>query len=107
MPALQDTPFVHLLSGLDEDDQDPKPSLADACAISGYNAWMNSTTPTITIGWDRRLEVSQAGPRYIRTDLPRSNVMLLDTAQCDHGPSRTGILLKIVVDTLQWPDATA
>ena len=107
LSTLQNTPFVHLVSGLDEDDHGLDSPRADACVISGYTEWISSTIPAITIGWDWRLDVSRDGPRYVSVGLPRSNVMLLDADHRDLGPTRTDILLKVVVDAIRWQVTTA
>ena len=107
LSTLQNTPFVHLVSGLDEDDHGLDPPRADGCAISGYTEWISSTTPAITIGWDWRLDASPAGPRFVSVGLPRSNVMLLDADHHDLGPTSTDMLLKVVVDAIGWKVVTA
>lgn len=106
LATMQNTPFVHLLSGLDEEHVGPPLPRVDACGISGYTEWISSTTPVMTIGWDWRLEVSRGRPRYVRAGLPRSNLMFLDAEQRDLGFARTVALLKVAVDAIGWEQKT-
>ena len=99
--------FMHLLSGLDDDDFPSHPSLAYVCSISGYTEWISSIAPVVTIGWDWRLEVSQGPPRYVLAGSPRSNLMFLDEAKRDMGPVRTVTLLKAALDDTWWQEETA
>ena len=99
-------PFVHLLSGLDDDDYVSHPSLAYICSISGYTEWISSISPVVTIGWDWRLEVSQGRPRYALAGSPRSNLMFLDEARRDMGPVRTIALLEAALDATWWQEGT-
>jgi len=106
LAALQNTPFEHLLSGLDEEHVGTRGPQVDACGISGYTEWISSTAPIITIGWDWRLEVSQGRPCYVREGQPRSNLMFLDSQRRDLGFVRTAALLEVAVDAIGWQQAT-
>ena len=105
-PTFENTPLVHLMSGLDEDHHCSDQSQANACGISGYTEWTSSTTPIVSIGWDWRLEVSQGRPRYVLVGFPRSNLMFLDAERRDLGPIRTAGLLKAAVDSICWQKKT-
>lgn len=107
LEGLQHTPLIHFLSGLDEDHpESPRPG-ATACAISGYTEWVSDTFPTITIGWDWRLDVSYGRVHYVREGSPRSNLMLQDSMSHDLGPVSTYRLIEAVIDTIGWQDKTA
>lgn len=96
------TQLVHLLSGLDDDKPIPPQEGASLAHISGYTEWLSTTTPTITLGWDWELDVSQGQPLYVRLGPPRSNIMLIDAMQHDLGFTKTSVLLEAVIDALAW-----
>lgn len=105
LDTLSATPLVHLISGLDEDARSNVHEGASSIAISGYTEWISTSKPTVTIGWDWRLDVSQGKLLYIRLDHPRSNIMLIDPRQNDFGHARTMTLLQSVIDSLAWQAA--
>jgi len=96
------TQLVHFSSGLDEDKPISPQEGASFAHISGYTEWLSTTTPTLTIGWDWGLDVSQGQPLYVRLDAPRSNIMLVDAMQYDLGSAKTSVLLEAVIDALAW-----
>ncbi len=100
------TPFVHLLSGLDDDKPIIPQEGASLARISGYTEWLSTTTPTLTLGWDWGLDVSQGQPFYVRLGAPRSNIMLVDAIAHDLGPTKTSVLLETVIDALAWQKET-
>ena len=104
--AFENIPLVHLLSGLDENNTDTDQLRTDVCGISGYTEWISSTTPTISIGWDWRLDVTQGRPRYVLEGFPRSNLMFQDAERRDLGPTRTATVLKVALDTISWQEET-
>lgn len=103
---LQDTPLIHLLSGLDEENLDLNQLESNVCRISGYTEWVSTTTPVITIGWDWRLEVAYGHPRYVRDGPLRSNLMLTDTKQRDMGLYESARYVEKVVDSIAWEEET-
>ena len=104
--ALQSTPIVHLLSGLDEENLGSGESQIDARGIWGFTEWISSTRPVITIGWDWRLDVTQGRPCYVRASRPRSNLMFLDSEWRDLGFVRTVAMLEVAVDAMEWQPTT-
>ena len=86
--------LVHLLSGLDDDRPIIPQEGSSLAHISGYTEWLSTTTPTISLGWDWGLDVSQGQPFYVRLGAPRSNIMLVDVMQHDLGPTKTWCCLK-------------
>lgn len=98
------TPLVHLLSSLDDGNPILSREGASLARISGYTEWVSTTTPTITIGWDWWLDVSQGQALYARLGAPRSNVMLVDAMQHDLGPAKTSVLLETAIDMLSWQE---
>lgn len=99
------TPLVHLWSGLDQEAPGSLPEGAGVTTISGYTEWISTTEPTLTLGWDWRLEVASAAPLYIRSSAPRSNIMLVDERQRDLGPRETAALLGAAINSLTWKQA--
>ena len=104
--TFENIPLVHLLSGLDENSIESDQPRTDVCGISGYTEWISSTTPTISIGWDWRLDVTQGRMRYVLEGLPRSNLMFQDEERHDLGPIGTAMELKAALDTIAWQDET-
>lgn len=104
--GLQDTPLIHLLSGLDEEDLDLGQSESNVCNITGYTEWVSTTVPVITIGWDWRLEVAYGYPLYVRDGPLRSNLMLMDGKQRDLGPYESARYVEKVVDSIAWQQET-
>jgi hypothetical protein len=102
--GLRQVPLVHLLSRLDEDGPASPGVAALETAITGYTEWISTETPRITLGWDWQLNLACRPFRIQRINLPRSNIMLIDAARADLGPSETAILLAALIDELAWQD---
>ena len=100
------TPLVHLLSGLDEEPRECAARNVKTCEISGYTEWVSLTTPTISLGWDWRLEVAGERPRYVREGPPRGNLMLLDAEARDLGAAASDTVLGTMIDAMAWQEAT-
>lgn len=99
--VLQQVPLTHLISGLDEEDNS---SFESETIITGYTEWISSTSPAISIGWDWMFNYSQKnGIYYKKMDSePRSNIMLIDTQQCDIGHAKTAEQLELLIEKLAW-----
>ena len=105
LEQFQAIPLVHLLSGLDPDEFPPLHEGASQTDISGYTEWVSETAPIITLGWDWRMEGASGQTRYLRTGLPRSNIMLLDDLRRDLGSAKTAKLLEAAIDKTAWQAA--
>ncbi|MBU2807200.1 DUF4902 domain-containing protein [Acidithiobacillus ferrooxidans F221] len=103
LEQFQWIPLVHLLSDLDHDEYPPLHEGASQTHISGYTEWVSETAPVITLGWDWRMEGASGQARYLRTGLPRSNIMLVDDQRQDLGPAITAKLLEAAIDKTAWP----
>ncbi len=99
---FQAIPLVHLISGLDPDEPLPLHEGASRTDVSGYTEWVSETAPIITLGWDWRMEGASGQARYLRTGLPRSNIMLVDNLWRDLGPANTAKLLEAAIDKTAW-----
>lgn len=104
LETLLATPLVHLLSRLDDENTISHQEGASYAHISGYTEWLSTTMPTITLGWDWGLDVSQGQPHYVKLGVPRSNIMLVDALAHDLGSTRTSVLLETVMDALAWQE---
>lgn len=102
LEQFQAIPLVHLLSGLNPDEPLSLHEGASQTDISGYTEWVSETAPVITLGWDWRMEGSSGQARYLRTGLPRSNIMLVDDQRLDLGPANTAKLLEAAIDKTAW-----
>lgn len=108
LESLLAVPFVHYFSDVDAD------SIAEArnksgkrnAIVSGYTEWISRTTPTISLGWDWQADLSDLENRYVATDLPRTNLMLVDNAARDLGRYETLMVLHDFIRTLDWQNTT-
>jgi hypothetical protein len=100
--------MIHLLSGVDEDDLHSWHHCGTPTLIMGYTEWVGEgKAGAISLGWDWRLEQHEWGElACVRVGLPRSNVMLVDAANCDYGWDRNLEMLASVVDAIPWSDQT-
>lgn len=96
------TPLIHLISGLDIDERPLNNEETSHTHISGYTEWVSQTVPVITLGWDWRVEGAPGQIHYLRTELPRSNVMLVDVQRRDLGLHKTIQLLGAIIDEMVW-----
>lgn len=104
METLLTLHFEHLLSGLDGVSSLTHPEGACVASISGYTEWLTTTTPTVTMGWDWQLDVSQGQPIYTRQPFPRSNIMIIDRQQYDLGAAESLTLVERAIDALTWQE---
>jgi hypothetical protein len=104
LSVLVQTPFDHVLSGLDDEVLSVEPHGAQRSAITGYTEWLSHTIPALTLGWDWELCGGAGQTRFVRTGLPRSNIMLVGVSKRDLGDEATALLLADVVDALVWQD---
>ena len=100
--------LVHLVSGLDEDDPSQVRRCGTMTTIMGYTEWVSEgMAEPVSLGWDWRLDRLQAGEaNCMRVGLPRSNVMLIDSAKRDYGWERNLQVLASIVDAIPWADET-
>lgn len=80
LPAFMELPLSHFLSGLDNEPNRQTVEGGIEASISGYSEWLSDTSPRVTVGWDWRLDLTTGSPRYLREGMPRSNIMLIDSA---------------------------
>ncbi|MCW7538951.1 DUF4902 domain-containing protein [Aquabacterium sp. A7-Y] len=104
--ALREASLVHLFSGLDL-EYDPPPRCGEVTGfISGYTEWVSREEPSISLGWDWRLDVETGLPQLAVASV-RSNVMLVDDEQADLGVSITMHLLNKRLQLLDWEATVA
>lgn len=106
LDALLAIPLVHLISGVDEDNQISAVEGASPASISGYTEWVSTTIPALTVGWDWQLGVSNGLPSYTRLDSVRANIMLVDAQRCDFGSDKTNVMLESAIDAIDWQETT-
>lgn len=99
---LLSTPLEHLVSGVDPDHCASLGACGTLTSLSGYTEWVSAQDPTISIGWDWRLQTLAAGARWIRVGLPRSNLMLTVDTGADNSWHGNLEILGTVVDALAW-----
>jgi hypothetical protein len=99
---LLSTPLEHLVSGVDLDPNGVPAACGRQTSLSGYTEWVSTQDPTISIGWDWRLQTLAAGVRWVRVGLPRSNLMLMQDTGADTPWYGNLEILGTVVDALAW-----
>lgn len=99
---LLSTPLEHLVSGIDPGPHAPAPACGTQTSLSGYTEWISTQDPTISIGWDWRLQTLAQGVRWVRVGLPRSNLMLTQDTGDDASWHGNLEILGTVVDALAW-----
>lgn len=108
LPELLSLSLTHYLSGLDEDFAERVRGGVIQTTISGYTEWLSQGEPVVTVGWDWRLNLTPGVPSYVRDDLPRSNLMLVDAfTQQDLGDEATAASLARLIDQSDWTDDAA
>lgn len=98
----------HLISGLYDDDPLKPAHCGSVTSIMGFTEWIGGRPDApISLGWDWRMEPDVCGEvTCVRISLPRSNIMLVDTANCDYGWDRNLEILASVIDAMPWADQT-
>ena len=99
---LLSTPLEHLVSGVDLDATIHPLACGTRTSLCGYTEWISTQGPTISIGWDWRLQTLAAGARWVRVGLPRSNLMLTHDTGADTSWHGNLEILGTVVDALAW-----
>lgn len=93
--------LTHLCSGRDADSSLDRVNQPNGAGVCGYTEWVNEGQPVISIGWDWHLSAVQNVQRCVRSGLPCSNVMLVDSQGNDIGPDSTSLYLA------HWLDKSA
>jgi hypothetical protein len=99
---LLSTPLQHLVTGVDQEPHSLPAACGTQTSLSGYTEWISTQNPTISIGWDWRLQTLAAGVRWVRVGLPRSNLMLTQDTGADASWHGNLEILGTVVDALAW-----
>lgn len=99
---LLSTRLEHLVSGVDMDASASRAVCGTRTSLSGYTEWVSTRDPTISIGWDWRVQILGIGMRWIRVGLPRSNLMLMQDSGRDTTWNGNLEILGTVVDALAW-----
>lgn len=104
--SFQQTEFVHLISGMDDDRPVTSGFGAYVSAITGYTEWVSNLSPQITIGWDWKLTGMQGTACLVHDGIPGSNLMFVDQHGYDHGSAQTHKLLLDWLDAFNWQTTT-
>lgn len=107
LKELLEIPLVHFYSSLDDEITTPIQQCGTVAPISGYTEWINTSQPTVSIGWDWVLEISQNGIQWKRFGLPRTNLVLLDEHARAFDWTSNLVELTEIVDRLLWQDQVA
>lgn len=108
-------PMQHLLSCLDVETGRPQVSGSGAlvATLTGCTEWVGTgwdsaaPGPAISIGWDWHAATLAGARRYVRSGVPRSNVMLIDARGHDLGFEATAVQMGMWIDRWQWEAAVA
>lgn len=107
MNELLSTPLVHFFSHVDHEITTPIEQCGTVMPISGYTEWINTSHPTVSIGWDWFLKISHTGFQWTRFGPPRTNLVLLDEHAIAFDWPSNLVELAIVVDRLPWQEQVA
>lgn len=99
---LLSTRLEHLVSGVDPEPHRVPAACGTQTSLSGYTEWISTRDPTISIGWDWRLQTLACGVRWVRVGLPRSNLMLTQDTGADTSWHGNLEILGTIVDALAW-----
>lgn len=105
LEELLSNPIEHYLSGLDKSSQHPRLACGRPTTISGYTEWLCWAAQPMSLGWDWQLGVVDQRVRWQRTELPRTNVQIINSAGVDLPWVQNLHCLATVVDSLAWPSA--
>ena len=95
---LRCIPIIHLYSGLHE-----RPFALDGTAsLIGFTEWQSETIPSISIGWDWRLNKVRMPTQYELDGLPFTNVQLLGPDNCDYPSEENLERISAFIHTLDW-----
>lgn len=103
LSTFMELPLLHFLSGLDDDPVCHTVEGGTEASISGYTEWLSTSVPTVTIGWDWRIDLATGTPRYLREGWLRTNVMIVDTDNGqDFGDEATAASVASRIDQIGW-----
>lgn len=106
LSSLLETRLTHLISGLDDELPGDLLDCGRPTWVTGYTEWASPSLPRVSLGWDWQLKVRPGKFLFVRTCLPRSNIMLVDVNLLDYGWQRNQEALATVVDALHWKELT-
>lgn len=99
--------FDHIFSDIDDSHRDYSMQESEICVLSGYTEWISLCVPVVSIGWDWCASTDLQRGIYVRSGVPRSNIMLVDCCMNDLGLSETVKVIENLIDTFNWQEKTA
>lgn len=100
--ALHHIPMLHLHSGLHAESDWRCVSNPE---LNGFTEWYSETLPSISIGWDWRLNILSDPAQFELTGLPFTNLQLQTAENEDYPAQENLMLIKRFIETLQWTPA--
>lgn len=97
--------FIHLFSDLNPPHMQSLLDDGSVALASGLSEWHSLDSRAISLGWDWAVSGDGVQMTLVRTGLPRSNVMLVDSKGRDYGWLESLEALATVVDALPWRNA--
>ena len=105
LDELLSLPIRHHFSGVDPEADDRIAACGRPATISGYTEWVTPGAHPVSLGWDWRLEIEEAAPCWRRTDLPRGNVLIVNSDGQDLEWEYSLACLGTIADSLPWTSA--
>ncbi|WP_081760403.1 DUF4902 domain-containing protein [Bordetella petrii] len=108
LATLMAMQFVHVISGLDDDDRRTmRDHMTDErTTITGYTEWASTTKPPASLGWDWELVHLENGPTCVRLGPPRTNLLLMHSADIPYDWDENVEAIAEVIDGLPWGAVT-
>ena len=100
--AMVDVQLKHMISGLDQEENESRNGGTSRTRITGYTEWVSNDIPYISLGWDWELDVISERLSYVRTGEARSNIMMVNSHYIDLGRRDTREILGSIIDVTDW-----
>jgi len=102
--TLDIIPMRHLDSGLFVSDQVHGLKVDVVSELTGYTEWSSQTSPSISIGWDWKLNCFKESRTYEIVGAPFSNLLLQDEFSNDLTVGENLKRISKIINKLDWVD---
>jgi len=97
-------PLKHLDSGLFISEKTHRLNIDEVSELTGYTEWISRTSPSISIGWDWKLNCIKNPRTYEIVGSPFSNLLLQDEYSNDFTMDQNLKLISKMINKLGWAD---
>lgn len=92
----------HLISDLYDTSHHDLSDCGRSLPLTGYTEWVSNSHPSLTVGWDCYFDSYQLEPRWVRTGLPRTNLVLVSEVNLEYRCMHSIRALASVIDSMDW-----